>query len=305
MLPPHRATIYTPPARTTLVQLSDTHIVPEGELLYGSVDTYARLAAAIAAIEASDAAPAALLLTGDLADSGSAEEYKRLRDLVEPAAERMGAEVVYAMGNHDDPVAFRAALLGPEESGLVEADTHEPYDHARLVGGLRVVVLDSTITGRGDGYLTDDQLAWLRDVLTDPAPDGTVLVLHHPPIVSPVVAVELIGLHSADGLADAVRGSDVRIIVSGHAHHTSAGVLAGVPVWIAPATAYRADVLPPSGMQRSEEGAGFTRIDIYPSGAVATFVPVDKGATLEQATEDDLWAYVRYKQAEHAAAQVT
>ncbi|WP_236706608.1 metallophosphoesterase, partial [Frankia sp. ACN1ag] len=89
-----------------LLQLSDTHIVREGELLHGKVDSHAGLRTALEQIEASTLKVGALLLTGDLADSGDLVAYQRLRDLVEPVAERLGAPVLYAVGNHDSRGPF-------------------------------------------------------------------------------------------------------------------------------------------------------------------------------------------------------
>lgn len=162
----------------TLIQLSDTHIMPEGQLLHGTVDTMANLVAAVEAVEASGLPVAAFVLSGDLTDSGKAAAYRRLRSVVEPAAARLGAEVVYAPGNHDERAAFRSELLD-------ERPSTAEYDVVRMIGGLRVVVLDSTEPGRHDGHVSRSQLDWLADVLAEPAPLGSLLVTHHPPLPSP------------------------------------------------------------------------------------------------------------------------
>ncbi|MGH3613252.1 MAG: metallophosphoesterase family protein [Pseudonocardia sp.] len=51
-------------------------------------------------------------------------------------------------------------------------------------------MLDSTVPGRAYGEVRPDQLAWLRAELTEPAPAGTVLALHHPalPTAAPLAA---------------------------------------------------------------------------------------------------------------------
>nr|MDT0666481.1 metallophosphoesterase [Micromonospora sp. DSM 115978] len=82
----------TGPAEMTLVQLSDTHLRPAGELMHDRVDTYALLEAAVSTLAAATGPVDALLLTGDLADTGSPAAYRRLRDLVEPLAAALGAE---------------------------------------------------------------------------------------------------------------------------------------------------------------------------------------------------------------------
>lgn len=254
-------------AELTLIQLSDTHVLPEGQLMYDQVDTLAVLERVAATVAASAGPVAALLLTGDLADDGSHAAYRRLRAVVEPLADRLGAAVVYAMGNHDERVAFRAELLGLAASA-------DPCDQVHTVGGLRVVVLDSTTPGRHDGRLTDDQLRWLGDVLGDPAPLGTLLVVHHPPLPSPVPTVHLLRLAAVHRLAEVVAGSDVRLVVTGHAHYAGCGAIGGVPVWVSPALAYHIDAMPPRGRQWGRGGGGFTRIDLIDGQLVATAVPL-------------------------------
>ncbi|MFI0424147.1 metallophosphoesterase [Spongiactinospora sp. 9N601] len=268
----------------TIIQLSDTHIVPEGELLHGSQDTIQHVAAVLTALQESGLSPDALLLTGDLADTGRPEAYARLRALVEPAAERIGCPVLYAMGNHDERIAFRAGLL-PGEGAV---------DYVHMAGDLRIIVLDSTVPGHHHGELSAAQLDWLRAELATPAPAGTIVALHHPPIPSPLALLDMVGLNSAAELADAVRGSDVRMILAGHAHHASAGTLAGVPVWVAGAVAYSSDTLAPAGAFRGLPGATFTRVDLYEDHTVATVVPVSPQSVqpLYEITAEQLEKYM-------------
>ncbi|HEX3778396.1 MAG TPA: metallophosphoesterase [Pseudonocardiaceae bacterium] len=258
------------PPELTLIQFSDTHICPDGELLHGSVDTFGALERAIDRVLAAGIRVHGLLLTGDLADDGKPEAYRRLAALLRPAAERLGASVVYAMGNHDERTAFAAELLDTP----LDTPPSGPLDSVHLIGGVRVIALDSTIPGRPDGRLVPEQLAWLRAELARPAPRGTILVLHHPPLPSPVAPVHLLRLRDAEELAAALAASDVRLVLTGHAHHTGCGALAGIPVWVSPALAYRLDPLPPPGRMRGVGGAGFSRIDLIDGTFVATAVAV-------------------------------
>lgn len=249
----------------TLIQFSDVHIyaTPE-ETQYPGVDSLANITAALAEVERAGQPVEALVFSGDLADAGDIRSYQQLRAVVEPAAERMGVRVIYAMGNHDERAAFRAGLLSADP-------TVQDYDHVAWIGGLRVIVLDSTVPGSHHGEITDAQYEWLEAQVATPAADGTVLVLHHPPIPLPI-DLEGVTLNEPERLAAALAGSDVRIVLTGHAHHSSAGSLAGIPVWVAGATAYRLDVLSPN--LRALPGSNYTRVDIYPETAVATDIPV-------------------------------
>src|SRR5438270_400926 len=95
-----------------LLHLSDTHLLSDEGKLYGSVSPDVTLKRIFADLEASGTRPEAIVFTGDLADHGDAEAYRLLRSIVEPAAERLGAQVIWCMGNHDDRATFRRELFG-------------------------------------------------------------------------------------------------------------------------------------------------------------------------------------------------
>lgn len=277
------------PPLATLIQLSDLHVVAEGRLS-GFVDPLANVRAALERIETSGVDVAALVLSGDLTDTGDPAAYRALRAVVEPAATRIGAPLVYAMGNHDERAAFRTELLDGSGS--------DPYDHVMRVGGLRLVVLDSTVPDRPQGLLRPEQLSWLAAEIAEPAPLGTVLVLHHPPVPTAFAAMRAIDLHNPRDLARVLVGTDVRMILCGHAHHAGASALAGIPVWIAPATAHRAELLSPPGRARGRAGAALTRVDIYPDAVVAAAEPLDATELLMDTDEATLAAAMEAATAE-------
>ena len=80
-----------------LAQISDLHVRPPGELYYGVADSNAMLDAAIDHVNALDPRPDLLLVTGDLVDEGSDEEYASLR----PRLDRCAIPYLVMAGNHD------------------------------------------------------------------------------------------------------------------------------------------------------------------------------------------------------------
>lgn len=254
----------------TIVQLSDVHIPAEGRL-FGHVDCDARLAAALDAIVASDWRPEVLVLSGDLTDRGHPDSYRRLRPVVEAAARRLDAPVVYLPGNHDDVDVLERELLDREPTG-------RPLDQVAWIGSTRLIALDSTDRAGHHGTLEDAQLEWLAAELAAPAPEGSILVMHHPPVLSPLPIMADMQLREPERLAAVLAGSDVRMILCGHDHHASCGALAGVPVWLAPALAYTMDPLAAAGRVRGLPGGGCTLVELHAGGPVATAIPAPDGA---------------------------
>lgn len=259
--------------RRTLIQVSDVHLLEEG-LQHGVVDTDHNLDLVLRRVEKSGLRPDALLLTGDLTDGGGAAAYRRLRNRVELAATTLDAAVLYLPGNHDDRRTFRAELL---DEGPSELASDGPIDQVMWCGGLRVVALDSTVPGEDRGELRPEQLEWLAGQLAEPAPEGTVLVMHHPPVPSPIASMSRIALHHPEQLADVIDGSDVRIVLVGHNHHPMATALRGIPVWLCPATAYQSDPLVPDGRFRGYPGAACSRVDVWGDVVLATAIMVGDG----------------------------
>jgi 3',5'-cyclic AMP phosphodiesterase CpdA len=269
-----RTAEYPAPERI-LLHVSDTHLRAGGSRLFDVVDGAQRLARALDAVEASGVRPDALIFTGDLADLGEPGAYRDLRDIVEPLAERLGAQVLWVMGNHDDRAAFRTSLLGE----LPGADAIDRVDE---LDGLRVITLDSTVPGHHHGELTDGQLEWLGDALATPAPLGTILAMHHPPVPSVLPLAASVELLDQSRLADVVRGTDVRAIIAGHLHYSTFATFAGIPVSVASSTCYAQDLTVPTGGTRPQDGAqAFNLVHVYDDTIVHSVVPVDVPRTLE------------------------
>ncbi|MCU1596804.1 MAG: 3,5-cyclic-AMP phosphodiesterase [Actinomycetota bacterium] len=263
-----------------LLHLSDTHLLgadshlPDGQL-YGRVDSETHLRELFDELEASAGRPEAIIFTGDLADKGEPDAYEKLRSIVEPAAARLGAEVIWVMGNHDERASFRRHLFG-------EVPTTNPIDRVYDVGGLRIITLDSTVPGSHWGVVTPSQLDWLAEELSVDAPHGTILAMHHPPLPSVLDLATLVELREQSALAEVLDGSDVRSILAGHLHYSSTGVFAGIPVSVASATCYTQDLNVPVGGTRGRDGArAFNLVHVYSNTVLHSVVPIGQYAALD------------------------
>lgn len=258
-----------PAARHVIVHLSDTHLLDGGALLGGRADTVVALDQAVRQLERLGTSIDAIVVTGDVADLGEPDAYVRARAAIEPLARAAEAELVWVMGNHDERAAFRRGLTDETEGG------DEPVHRVVDVGGLRIISFDVTVPGWHHGAVDADAAAWLRAVLAEPAPYGTVLALHHAPIATPLALMDVLELHGQDLLADALAGSDVRIIIGGHLHYPTTGVFAGIPVSVAGATAYTMDLsAPPRELVGVDGGRSFSLVHLFDAGVTTSVVPL-------------------------------
>jgi 3',5'-cyclic-AMP phosphodiesterase len=257
------------PAVRIVAHLSDTHLLGGGRPLYGTVPVDDRLRVALERLEASPVDPHAVVFTGDLTDIGEPDAYRRLRDAVEPVIERMGAQLVWVMGNHDDRAAYSSLLFDEDPS-------ERPQDRVYDIGGLRIISLDTTVPGFHHGELDAVQLEWLREILATPAPLGSILALHHPPIPTPLEVMAVLELQRQEELASAIGGSDIRAILGGHLHYSTHSTFAGIPVHVASATCYTLDLGANSDRLLSgvDGGQSFDLIHVYDEVVVSSTVPL-------------------------------
>lgn len=216
---------------TLLAHLTDLHVLAPGQLAFDRVDTAAHLRAAIDALLALPELPDAVVLTGDLVETGQPAEYEHLARLLAP----LPMPVHLLPGNHDDRGALRRvfhshATLGTE--GFVKYST--------TVGALRLVALDTTEPGRSAGRLCAQRLQWLDAQLRACRGEPVVIAMHHPPFATGIGEMDRIGLvEGAAAFASVVaRHSHVQRIICGHVHRTMYSTVGGTVASIAPSTAH-------------------------------------------------------------------
>lgn len=270
-----------PLPKRTLVHISDTHLLAGDGKLYDRVDSTAHLRCLLAELETSGVRPDAFIFTGDIADKGESDAYAAAREAVAPVAARLGAETIWVMGNHDDRESFRTGLLD-------QFPDTQPVDEVRMIGGLRIIALDTSVPGEHYGEISDGQLDWLRGVLATPVPEGSILAMHHPPIPSMLHLAASVELRDHRRLSGALSGGDVRTIIAGHLHYSSHSTFAGIPVSVASASCYTQDLNVPVGGTRGRDGArAFNLIHVYDDVILHSVVPVGETPALSYVSKEE------------------
>jgi len=237
-----------------LVQLSDTHIRLPGQLAYRCVDTSACLEQAVAAVLALPQAPSAVVVTGDLTDSGRPAEYSQLRALLMP----LGCPIYLLPGNHDDRGELRRAFA---DHDYLRQSGDAFVQYAVDLGGLRLVAIDTTVTGAPHGELASAHLAWLETALAPGRTTPTIVAMHHPPFATFIGHMDDVGLQRGGRELAAVieRHPQVERIICGHLHRSIQARFAGTMAMTAPSTAHAVafDLAPDAASDFMMEPPGF------------------------------------------------
>jgi 3',5'-cyclic AMP phosphodiesterase CpdA len=214
-----------------LCQISDPHVVEEGTLAYGKVDTPRMLERCVRRILDLPRRPDAVVATGDLTDDATTAQYGLLAEILSP----LPMPLYLAVGNHDDRQALRAAF--PAHAHLAGEDGFVQYAVEDFE--VRLLVLDTLVPGKPGGELCGKRLSWLDRALS--ATDKpTVVAQHHPPFPTGLTVMDRMSL--ADPAAEAAviaRHPQVERIIAGHHHRNAQARFAGTIASICPSTAHQ------------------------------------------------------------------
>ena len=217
-----------------IAQISDLHIKPPGALAYGRVDTAKALERCVAALNEFRPMPDFVVISGDLVDTPTSEEYEHLKRLLAP----LKLPFAGVPGNHDSRDLMRAAF-----PHTAYAFSSGPLNHKVEVDGLDLLLLDSSVAGKPHGELDAATLQWLDATLAAHANRPALLFLHHPPFIAGIWHMDRQNLLNAGELAPVIeRHPRVRLIATGHVHRAALTMFAGVPATICPAPNHAVDL---------------------------------------------------------------
>ncbi len=215
-----------------IVQFTDTHVLEDGKRVYGRFDSHAMLERAIDAILALEPKPDLALLTGDMVDRGSAEEYARIKKLLD----RLDIPLAIIPGNHDARDTLHAAFGKTAIMGEGEF-LHWVRDD---LGALRIIGLDTHVPGKVNGELCEKRLAWLEATLATAPDRPTLIATHHPPFTTAITHVEAWPFAGAAAFEKIVaKNKQIVRIVSGHLHRQMIAPFGGTIASVCPSTAHQ------------------------------------------------------------------
>jgi len=253
-----------------IIQLSDCHISADPDAAYRGINPRESLQALLPVVRSWD--PELVVITGDLAEDASAEAYAFLRQ----AMERIGAPVLTIPGNHDDADLQSGAF----------ADTPVLEPLSRILGGWKLVLLNSAVAGRIAGGLTERMLAGLRAEL-ETAEMPVLVAVHHQPVPTASPWIDRYPLEQPKRFWSVIEAQPlVRAVIWGHIHHDYRGRRGGIELLGAPSTA--ANSLPESGTFVADGAGPACRwIKLAPDGSLDCGLLRPPGSGLRQDQPED------------------
>ena len=223
-----------------IAQLTDLHIKRQGKIAYQKVDTLQCLKNAVTHINELLPQPDWVVVTGDLGDFGTPEEY----DILVPELKKLKAPIKVIPGNHDHRDHLRAAF-----DGFASFDHLEYCHFSQLVEGYHLIGLDTSVLGKPYGQLAPESLIWLSRQLMNHAELPTLIFLHHPPMEVGIEHMDVQKLLNDEALWQVIQShKQVRGLVAGHLHRAIYSTWRGLPVWVGPSHSHAVTLdLTPNG----------------------------------------------------------
>ena len=223
-----------------ILQLSDLHLRGDGTLSFQVVDTRTWLDHAAAHLRSLIRKPDAIVITGDLADSGDEHAYHMVREALTP----LGVPVYAVPGNHDRRDRMRS-ILGdwcPAEEAMA------PYlCFGVSIGETRLIMMDSMAPGSHSGHTPPAVTDFLRRELQALNGQHPLVFLHHPPFLSGLGAMDE-PFEAAETFEAVLRDFPNVRLCCGHLHRPLMTQWAGCLALTAPSVSMQIDLdLSPEG----------------------------------------------------------
>ncbi|MEM5477371.1 phosphodiesterase [Pacificibacter sp. AS14] len=215
------------------IQITDTHIVEKGRFVCKASDTNASLRKAVAYINKRLPSLGKIdcaIVTGDLTDTGTAEEYAHFSEIMAD----LDVPWIAIPGNHDTRETMRATFS--QQDWMPSSG---PIQWLRDFGPFAVLGLDTLLEGAHHGELSDLAFTFVDTQLSTLAGKPLVVATHHPWMHCGITEMDADNLRNGAALMERLEQypGPTRMI-SGHVHRAITGQIGSVLCQISPSTCH-------------------------------------------------------------------
>lgn len=204
----------------TIVQISDTHLMDQDDLEFAAMNPEQSFHAVIQHMRQHLPDIDAIIHTGDLAQVPVSETYDRYLRFMQT----LNLPHFQIPGNHDDTAIF---------------PFHRQQDRAHMLsfGNWRLILLNSAVEGKVDGWVAQEQLEQLDQMLSEQADQHIIIACHHHPFAMQSFWIDQHKLKNADHLLNVIaKHQNVKAVLYGHVHQDSRNERHGVQFLSTPST---------------------------------------------------------------------
>lgn len=209
-----------------IIQISDLHITRDGIKACGITPTSTNLAQCIKHINNLNPPADLVLVTGDITNEGRLEETKRAKSILDT----LDAPYFITPGNHDDRKHLETIFGSPHlvvENGFI----NYVIDDYKL----RMICMDSTITGKSGGEICKVRADWLDKEISKDLEKPTIVFMHHPPIMYGILETDENGFSGEKVLGSVIeKYSNIKALLCGHIHLQTHSYWRGTVISTAP-----------------------------------------------------------------------
>lgn len=192
-----------------LIHLSDIHLADEGKSIWG-VNPKERLDYTINKISQIKDVDA-IIISGDLSNDGSAWSY----EYIDYCFAKLNIPTYCCVGNHDS------------KDQMISILSFIKVEPITFIDDWKIVFVDSTIKGKGKGYVDEKELSFLKKEISEYS-ENIIVVLHHPPLPSGGWCNKKVLINHDEVREMLTASKNVRLILYGHIHSFTQEEINGV-----------------------------------------------------------------------------
>ncbi|AMW77629.1 metallophosphatase [Acinetobacter sp. TGL-Y2] len=203
-----------------IIQISDTHLMDHPDATFVEMNPEMSFHAVIEDILKHYPEIDAIVHTGDLAQVAKPETYARYQAFMQ----KLNIPFYQIPGNHDDIQYFPFETPDPMPTVLAFADW-------------RMVLLNSAVSQKVDGWIKTEQLEHLKNILDANQQYSVVLACHHHPLEMKSNWIDRHKLKNTEELTEVLaKHNNIKAVIFGHVHQDSLNLWKNIQFLSTPST---------------------------------------------------------------------
>lgn len=203
-----------------VIQITDTHLMDNPESTFVEMNPELSFHAVIEDIIEKYPDIDAIVHTGDLAQVAKPETYARYQAYMQ----KLNIPFYQIPGNHDDIQYF------PFESP-------DPIPAVLTIGEWRIILLNSAVPKKIDGWIKTEQLEYLQTILDTNLQQPVLVACHHHPLEMQSNWIDRHKLKNTHELKDVLSTyNNIKAVICGHVHQDSLNLWQNIKFLSTPST---------------------------------------------------------------------